>query len=301
MRAAIIDLGTNTFNLLIYEPSKDKGFEIIHSERMSVGLGLGGINENKIAQDAQERALKVLIEYKNTASEFGVKKINAFGTSALRDATNKSEFLSIVEKATGIKVEVIDGLREAELIYKGVKSVHQFRNSSCIMDIGGGSTEFIFVDKNGDIDYVESCNIGVARIIQKFDLADPLNHTDEEKIVNFLNENTTATLRKMKAKTLIGASGSFDTFLNLTGREQTSEIKSQAFDQKKFISILKRVKKSTQEERNNQDIIIEIRKKMIHIAAFKILWAIKTFGIEESFVSPASLKEGVVYSLENDE
>lgn len=296
MRAAIIDLGTNTFNLLIYEPNKEYGFEIIHSERKSVGLGLGGINESKIAQDAQERALKVLIEFRNTTDKFNVEEIKAFGTSALRDAKNKKEFLTVVEKATGIKIDVIDGLREAELIYTGVKSVHKFKNDSCIMDIGGGSTEFIFVNKNGDIDYVESCNIGVARIIQKFDLTNPLNKADEEKIINFLNENTTPALRKMKAKTLIGASGSFETFLNLTGQKLISETESQAFNQAELIDVLKRIKNSTQEERNNQDIIIEIRKKMLHIAAFKILWAIDTFGIKKSFVSPASLKEGVVYS-----
>lgn len=296
MTAAIIDLGTNTFNLLIFEKTKN-GANIIHIERRAVGLGLGGINEKRIASDAKERALSTIKYFKSRADEFKVSEIKAFGTSALRDATNRADFLNEVIKETGIEIEVIDGLREAELIYKGVRSVHAFTSSTCIMDIGGGSTEFIFVNDLDKITHSQSCDIGVARTIQLFDLSDPLSIEDQQKLINYFDANAENLFKNRTAETLVGASGSFDTFLELTGDQIQSEDQSQLIDQKKLLEVLEQLIRSSQTERNAQTAIIDIRKKMIHISALKTRWIIDRLGIKNTYVSPASLKEGVMREL----
>lgn len=296
MRAAIIDLGTNTFNLLIFE-TNNKVPTIVHSERQAVGLGLGGINEKRIAEDAQERALSTLHYFVKQAKKWGASSFQAIGTSALRDATNSPTFLSKVLDETGVAITIIDGLREAELIYKGVRSVHDFSASSCIMDIGGGSTEFIFIDEAKKITHAQSCDIGVARTIQLFDLADPMSGEDIEKLIRYFDEQSGSLFEKASAKDLIGASGSFETFLELTGGAVCASHSSERVNQEKLLGVLVQLIKSSQNERNQQTGIIDIRKKMIHISALKTRWVIDRLGIERTFVSPASLKEGVMWEM----
>ena len=142
MIGAAIDLGTNTFNLLIFR-KEGADFEFIYNQRFPVGLGMGGINENKIAKEAFERGVNAIVQFKQTCDKHAVEQTKAFGTSALRGAKNGQLFCEAVYNQTGIKIEIISGLREAELIFEGVKLVHSFTKYSCIMDIGGGSTEFI--------------------------------------------------------------------------------------------------------------------------------------------------------------
>jgi exopolyphosphatase/guanosine-5'-triphosphate,3'-diphosphate pyrophosphatase len=296
MRAAIIDLGTNTFNLLIFE-TNDKVPTIVHSERQAVGLGLGGINEKRIAEDAQERALSTLHYFVKQTKNWKANAIRAIGTSALRDATNSPTFLEKVLEETGITINIIDGLREAELIYKGVRSVHEFSRTSCIMDIGGGSTEFIFIDASKKITHAQSCDIGVARTIQLFDLADPMTADDMAKLIRYFEAYAGSVFDKALAKDLIGASGSFETFLELTGGAVTASHTSELVNQEKLLGVLDQLIHSSQKERNQQTGIIDIRKKMIHISALKTRWIIDRLGIERTFVSPASLKEGVMWEM----
>jgi exopolyphosphatase/guanosine-5'-triphosphate,3'-diphosphate pyrophosphatase len=296
MVSAVIDLGTNTFNLLVFE-NKSGVFKIIHAERQAVGLGLNGINEKRIAPDAQQRALRTLHHFKSQALSFGANTFKAFGTSALRDAENKNELTKKVFDQTGIAIEVIDGLREAELIYKGVKSVHDFEKNTCIMDIGGGSTEFIFVEESKNMDEAFSCNIGVSRVIQLFELSDPLSEEDQKKIVNYFDNHAGRYFQDKNVHTLVGASGSFETFLTLACDQLQDVSKSQIINQDNLLQVVAQLINSSQKERDENTLIIDLRKKMIHIAALKTKWIIDRLSIKEVFVSPASLKEGIMQEM----
>ena len=173
IRKAIIDLGTNTFNLLIADVGNG-GFQLVHSEKEGVALGMGGINDNFITPDAVNRAIASLIHSLNVCKQYRVEKLIAIGTSAIRDASNAQAFIDEVQKQTGLQIQVVSGIQEAELIYQGVKWSYSFNESATIMDIGGGSTEFVFATKNGICDLV-SLNIGVSRIYQYFNCSDPFS------------------------------------------------------------------------------------------------------------------------------
>ena len=147
-RVAVIDLGTNTFNLLVAIKS-DSGIHRLLSTKDGVALGLGGINENKLSADAIERAMQTLTKFCEMSRQLNAEIIVAFGTSAVRNAVNSNQLLELAEKNLGLKIQVISGKREAELIYKGVCSGYKFSDSALIMDIGGGSTEFILAGPNG--------------------------------------------------------------------------------------------------------------------------------------------------------
>ena len=125
MRKAIIDLGTNTFNLLIGEMVDGK-LDLIYTDKRPVLLGMGGINENRITQEAILRAIDAILDFIQLSKSLNVDSIEAIGTSAIRDAVNQKEFIQKIYDTTQIYVEVVTGDREAELIMKGVSLVHKF-------------------------------------------------------------------------------------------------------------------------------------------------------------------------------
>ncbi len=293
MRKALIDLGTNTFNLIIADVL---GSEIqqLFSSKDGVALGMGGINEKVISEEAVERAILCLKRFKEKCEGWQVETITAIGTSAIRDAKNQKEFLQKVKQETGILIQVVTGEEEAKLIYQGIKLTFSFDQQAMVMDIGGGSTEFIFADSNGIIDLI-SLNIGVSRIFQLFSFEDPLSKSDISLIESFLEENSQAFFDMKNCSILVGASGSFETFYELAhqrpfpSKTNPYEIPLDLFNQE-----LEKIIHSTQAERDENEFIIPIRKKMAPIAAVKTRWVLNKLGVERIFVSPMSLKEGAL-------
>jgi exopolyphosphatase/guanosine-5'-triphosphate,3'-diphosphate pyrophosphatase len=292
-KVAVIDLGTNTFNLLIAEISHSD-FEVIHSEKEGVALGMGGINLNFITEDAFQRGLNCLIHFKKICSKHQVEKIRAIGTSALRDAKNNSDFLKHVYTQTGIEIEIVSGEKEAELIYKGVSWFFPFNEKAVIMDIGGGSTEFIFADKTGVL-AKKSFNIGVSRIFQEFKFSDPYSSEDILKVERFLDHEISDFFDKQNCKILIGATGCFETFYEMIHKTEFLEKKKAlVFPEKELEEIISWVIHSTQIERDEHPYIIPIRRKMAPIAAIKTNWVRKKLAITRNFITPCALKEGVL-------
>lgn len=291
MRKAVIDLGTNTFNLLIADVHGHR-FDVIHSEKEGVALGMGGINKNMLAPEAYDRGIKALSHFKQVCDEHSVSEIRGIGTSALRDASNAQAFIQDVKKGLGIEIDIISGDREAELIYQGVRWSYPFTEPSVIMDIGGGSTEFIFADAHGINDLI-SLNIGVSRIYQHFSFQDPMSDEDIIKVENWLSQRANGYFDGKQEQILVGASGSFETFYELIHNEPfPSAIKAVEISMEHLRDCLEKIIASTQEERDLNDWIIPIRKKMAPIAAVKTRWVIDQLQVKRVFISPCSLKEG---------
>lgn len=147
-RIAIIDMGTNTFHLLIADVN-DTGFTPIHRERVAVRIGKGGISHGLITPDAQERALSTLLSFKALLEQFHVGQVYATATSAIRNAKNGKALADKIEEVTGIAIRIISGDEEAKFIYYGVKNALDLgKEASVIMDIGGGSVEFVIDRKS---------------------------------------------------------------------------------------------------------------------------------------------------------
>ena len=159
-RIAALDLGTNTFHLLIADVLDNK-FEAVKEEQAHVKLGEGGINSGLIADAPFKRGLDALQHFKSEIQRFSVDAIHATGTAALRSAKNGFAFINQVKTSTGIEIEIIDGDLEASLIYQGVRACVSLAPSALIMDIGGGSVEFIFCNDQ-TIFWKKSYPIGAA-------------------------------------------------------------------------------------------------------------------------------------------
>ena len=257
-------------------------------------IGMGGINEGYIAEDAINRSLSCLGRFKLSCDKYLVEEIRAIGTSAIRDAKNSHEFIQRVKANVSIEIKTVDGQQEANLIYHGIAYKHIFTKPSLIMDIGGGSTEFIFADHEGIIEK-KSFNIGISRIYQLFDLSDPLTSDDILKIERYLDESTGDFFEKINTDVLIGAAGSFETFYEMIYNTTFPEsFESIEMPMSMFKDILDLVINSTYEERKAHLHIIEIRKKLAPIAAVKTRWMLKKINASQIIVTPCSLKEGVL-------
>lgn len=294
-RIAIIDLGTNTFNLLVAD--KDgSNLKRVLSTKDGVALGLGGINENKLSGDAIERAMTTLHKFCSTCRDLETDLIVGFGTSALRNANNASELTTRAKNELDLSIEVISGNREAELIYKGVASGYEFKSADLIMDIGGGSTEFILADQSG-IQKAASFEIGVSRIYQLFTFSDPMTEVDSQKIIAYLEKATGNFFDDMTCKRLIGASGSFETFFKLAFETEFPEDVFVTMKAHEVYKSLDKIIRSTQKERDENPHIIPIRKKMAPLAAVKTKWIMDKLGMDELVISPFALKEGVISEM----
>ena len=148
-RYAVIDIGTNTCNLLIANRLSDKSFETIYDRKLPVKLGRGGIHKDILLPDAVERGLDALSHHSDTIRDYNVTKVKVVGTSAIRGAANKGEFLARVKQLLDWDIEILDGELEAALIFKGVRlSLPDQTGKYLIVDIGGGSVEFILANDN---------------------------------------------------------------------------------------------------------------------------------------------------------
>ena len=294
-RIGVIDMGTNTFSLLIADVSLDH-FQPIYNEKIGVSIGMGGINKGFIAMPAFRRGLKAMSKFKEICDANGVEEIRAIATSAIREAVNAVDFTNEIYFKTNIVTKIISGAQEADYIYNGVLWSYNFPERAVIMDIGGGSTEFIFATENG-IEEKVSLNIGISRIYQELKVHDPLTENDVERIESWLNERSEGFFNEKQCDVLVGASGTFETFHEMIHRQRFScECEALEMSMQDISSVLDWVIHSTKLERNHHPYILPLRRKMAPIAAVKTRWIMNQLLVKKVFVSPCSIKEGVLNS-----
>ncbi|MBB6239437.1 exopolyphosphatase/guanosine-5'-triphosphate,3'-diphosphate pyrophosphatase [Pedobacter sp. AK013] len=303
MRIAVIDLGTNTFHLLIAETAGNQP-EILYKTNVPVKLGEGRINDNIIIPAAFERGVNCLETFSRTIAKYQVNKVRATATSAVRSAENGHDFVEAIKEKTGINIETITGDEEAELIYQGVKLSGAITGLSLIMDIGGGSVEFILCDHEKLI-WKKSYNIGAARLMQQFFKSDPMNDADKNAIL-FHIQNQLADLfdicEKYRPEILIGSAGAFETFAELIIRKNNlktdiNTAKTFAFNFNNYIETSIKLLNATHNERAKMPGMIPLRVDMIVIAALITNYVLGRCKISQLVLSTYDLKMGVLASL----
>lgn len=221
-RVAIIDLGTNTFNLLITEV-EGSSYRILTESKYPAKLGEGGIHKATITAEAMKRGIEALTVHLITISEYQVESIFCFATSAIRSATNGGDFIRRVKQELGLTIRVIPGDEEAQTIFDGIKQVVPLDNYySLIMDIGGGSVEFIIANRNG-IAWKDSYNIGTARILEQFKPSDPITDKEVSKIKEYIGSKLKPlfeAVEKFPIYKVVGSSGSFDTLAAMIAKKE---------------------------------------------------------------------------------
>ena len=307
MRVAILDLGTNTFNLLVSEASEENGFSIIHTAKEPVKLGKGGIHKRVITDEAMERGFLAIENHLRNLKKFQPEKIYAFATSAIRDAVNGKIFNKEVNDRYGIYVHIIPGDREADFIYKGVRlSIDLNEEKVMILDIGGGSNEFIIANKN-KIFWKQSFNLGMARMLEMFPLSDPIQKKEIKILENYFDaelESLFMAVKEFGPTTLIGASGSFETFFSLLshslpGKYKNDTSHSREIELMDYYNLHQSLLKSTVKERMSMPGMEIVRVEMIILASVFVNFVLRKCNITKLFQSDYALKEGVIAEMLN--
>jgi exopolyphosphatase / guanosine-5'-triphosphate,3'-diphosphate pyrophosphatase len=304
LKKAIIDLGTNTFQLLIFEQDS-QNFKTIHEESYAAKIGMGGISSGIITEEGIQRGIKSLRYFQQVFEKQEIINDNivATATSAVRNAKNGDEFCKRVLAETGIKINVISGDEEATLIYEGVKlGMDIGTQPSMIMDIGGGSVEFIICDNNR-IMYKQSFEIGGQRLMDKFMNTDPISPRLVGALRDYLEEQLlplTNAVHQYAPICVIGSAGSFETLIDMFYMKEygylppTEQIYFDLPISEFYDSFLKLVSKN-HNERMALAGMKELRVDMIVVGVCLIDFILKRFDIQQIKVSNYALKEGILF------
>lgn len=303
MLKAIIDCGTNTFHLLIADMKADKNFDVVYKLNLPVKLGEGGIDNDIIKPTAYARGLTALKEFKLKLTEFNIQDIKCYGTAALRKAVNGNDFLNDA-KLIGIQIQLIDGNTEAELIYSGVTHAVDLPGKPVmIMDIGGGSTEFIICTAN-EILFKQSFELGAALLIEKFKPHDPIELNEIKIIEKHIETTINPILLFLKTNNislneLVGSAGSFETFAEMCLHKfgDPNDLSGKNFYDiplQQYRLIHQSLLASNALKRRQMNGLIEMRVDMIVMASIIFMYVVKKFDIKKVTLSTYALKEGML-------
>jgi exopolyphosphatase/guanosine-5'-triphosphate,3'-diphosphate pyrophosphatase len=299
---AAIDIGTNSFHLIIVEVQKNGSFKVLDKERIVLRLGselgevLSIISENEIA-----KAIDVLDNFSRLA-KYHNAVIRAVATSAVREAENRNEFIQKVLEKTSINIEVIDGKKEADLIFTGIKKALPIENKKVLcIDIGGGSTEFIYSEK-GKVIFAESIKIGAVRLSKMFFpdfiITDEAILSCKDYVSKQITSNNNLNF-KINIDFAVGVSGTVDSIFFITQFQKYGKVVDKmngyAYSRNEFEVIYDLIMKLKTSEERIAVPGMEAKRADIIPAGLIILKTIfEIFNIKELRISEFALREGIV-------
>lgn len=298
MKIGTIDIGTNSMRLLIAEYIDGN---LVNRKKYvnTTRIGQGVDEQGYIREDAIERNIKALEEFSSICKEEECKNVYCMGTSALRDSKNKDIFVNLAKEKSGIDVDIIDGEKESHLGFIGVLQGLEKTEEILVIDIGGGSTEFIIGDKDG-IRFSKSENVGALRMTEKFLKQDPINENEFKDMSCFISNEIKDTLEYIKndnVKKLVGIGG---TITSLSAMNQELEVYSMEkihnsrITLKQIEFILQNLKKMTLSDKKTLKGLQPKRADII-TAGVEILHTImKNLEIDEITVSEYDNLEGLM-------
>ncbi|MEJ7801049.1 MAG: Ppx/GppA phosphatase family protein, partial [Ilumatobacter sp.] len=305
---AAIDIGTNSFHLVVARLADHGGFEMLTSEKDMVRLGSGGGDMKRLAPDAIDRGIASLARMKAVAGSFGEVEIAAVATSAVREATNRRVFIERARDEVGIDVEVISGFEEARLIYLGVlQALPVFDKRVLAIDIGGGSTEFC-VGKGDQIIEARSMKLGAIRLTERFFAGitdDDHQGGVKNKAVKECRKYVRSALAPVvhefgghQPEVTVGSSGTASTLaaMALANRaEKPRHLNGTSFSAAELGGLVDELTRRTTEERLELSGLDAKRVDIIVAGAILLDEIFRAFSIEEMTISDYALREGVLF------
>jgi exopolyphosphatase/guanosine-5'-triphosphate,3'-diphosphate pyrophosphatase len=206
VRRAVIDVGTNSIKLLVADVA-GRDVQPVHEESRQTRLGRGFYETHRLQPEAVACTAEAVWDFAQTAREKNSASIRVFATSAARDATNPADLTDTIFRASGLKTEIISGAREAEWVFQGVTTDPELaRHPLLLLDVGGGSTEFI-VGGGGKKHFAHSFPLGTVRLMEKFTHSDPPTRGEFNACRDWLKNLLHVEVRSQLAPALKNESG----------------------------------------------------------------------------------------------
>ena len=303
MKRAIIDIGSNTINLVIGEVHGDS-LTILLEDKIHAKLAKGGINQNQMTPEALERGVNAIASHVAKCANLGITsdQIKAYATATIRSTANGQHFVDLILQKFGVSIEIITGDKEAELIYQGVAHGYPMSYKNVlIQDIGGGSKDLIISKKNG-IMWKHSFNLGASRMLDKFQPTEPITNGEIKTIKDFFKAELKLLFEHVKPSEvhgLVGSSGSFDTIRNMIllnrGEINNENQTWMEFNTADLKDLLLKIIPSTRDQRLAMPGMIEMRADYMVIAALFIETVIEELKIKNIYQCNYALTEGALF------
>jgi len=304
LRLAAVDLGTNSFHMVVVEESEGKGIVEIDRVKDMICIGRGSISTKRLDPVAMAAGVATLKKFIVLATQRGVAPHNiiAFATSAIREAENRDEFIDMVRQETGLKVKVISGKEEAQFIYYGVRNaVTLLDRPDLLFDIGGGSVEFIIADKK-QIYLLESRKIGVARMLERFLTSDPVSKHELKLLDQFFASEmyggAAEKARELGVTRAIASSGTAQNIARMIRSCNDSDavdvLNQSGFTRQEFERFYRSAIMMDASARRRLTGLDEKRVDLIVPGMVLIDTIFRVFNLKEVIISDSALREGMV-------
>lgn len=298
MKIGAIDIGTNSMRLLVCDFIND---ELLNRKKFvnTTRIGKGVDEHGFISQEAIRRNIDALKEFYTISKSEGCNHIYCIGTSALRDSKNGDDFVRIAKEEIGIDIEIISGKEESNLGFLGVLKGANENDDILVIDIGGGSTEFILGNIDG-IKFSKSENVGALRMTEKFLTTDIVDNYEFDMMSEFIENEIRETLESLKEKHVNKLVGIGGTITSLSAINQELEVYSMEKIHNSIVTIddieniLQNLKKMTLNDKKSLKGLQSKRADII-TAGVKILHIImKKLELREIIVSEYDNLEGLI-------
>jgi exopolyphosphatase / guanosine-5'-triphosphate,3'-diphosphate pyrophosphatase len=285
---AVVDIGTNTTRLLVAEVEDGR---VVELERRTIitRLGQGVDATGRLAQEAMDRVAEAIAVYREVIDRLGAERVVAVATSAMRDAENGREFRDYLKQRFGIDAQTISGDDEARLTFLGATSERNDHDETVVIDIGGGSTEYVVGRPSQDPEFHTSTQMGSVRHTERFLHSDPPKHDELEQLA----EEVRSKVPEASVEQGIAVAGTATSLAAIDGAE---EVHGYHLSRASCERLVARLAGMPLEERRRVDGLHPDRAPTIVAGAVILTESIRTLGLREVEVSVADLLHGAALS-----
>jgi exopolyphosphatase/guanosine-5'-triphosphate,3'-diphosphate pyrophosphatase len=306
-RIAAIDLGTNSFHAIIVDVYPDGSFRRVDKIKEMIRLG-ENMKDQHLGQEAMDRGIEALQKIKMLCDHQDVEKILAYATSAIREADNGGAYIQRIIDEVQIKALAIPGRLEAELVAHAVQhAVSLGGQPALIMDVGGGSVEFIIADKD-HTHFLSSKKVGVARLLGEFVHHDPIKKKEIKALRAFFKEELDDVLRALKAYdciTLVGSSGTMENIAEMVAKRENLRtsvtLNEFSYSPEQFEELYDEVIEMEQDERDDLKGLDDKRVDLIVPGLILVEWMLDQVPFEQIRTSDQALREGMILKYIKEE
>lgn len=304
MHLAAVDVGSNTVRLMVGRADTDRGLHVIERAQRITRLGEGMGTSRRLKREAIDRTTVALAGFKRLWEERGVTVYRAVATSAVREAQNADEFIDAA-RSVGVDIEVISGTQEARLVMDGIApTVAGGQGDLIVLDIGGGSTEFIYA-VDGVVKDIVSTDLGVVRATERFLPGDPPGPQEMARLLNFVEKRIDAVYNRFttagRPLRLAGTAGTVTTLAAVDlGLDDyaPNAVEGRLLTRDRIDSILKEFMTMTNRRRLAAYPVMTEGRQDVIIAGIVIAGAVMArFGCSQLIVSDRGILEGIIEGL----
>jgi exopolyphosphatase / guanosine-5'-triphosphate,3'-diphosphate pyrophosphatase len=309
MKIAAIDIGSNSIHLAIVRAMRGQHLEIIDREKEMVRLGSVTLREHRLSPEAIDRAITTLARYKKMAEANKVDLILTTATAAVRESHNADEFINRVRLEIGLDVQLLPGIEEARLIALAVSEVTDFNNRrALIIDVGGGSTEFILTS-GGEPVLLHSMRVGAVRLTEKFISTDPPSAEQRERLIANLRADLARVVWEIKRvgfDFVIGTAGTVENMVTAIVQAEAARYLEAATEFEGFTETVtldqirkfnRKLARMTNRERRRVPGIESDRADIIIAGGLLVETILAELGATEIASCDWALREGVILNF----